>query len=224
VVQITTSPAGLFILVSLALGIEGSPLFVSSWALAFTAFVGASLFQFGFTKFCPLGIMLKKLGVPSNRPPPEVSEKTMSEETIRVELTQQQDYRFVTRFGGTVPDLVVDEPVPTGGGTGPSPKHLLAAAVGSCLADSLLFALRKFKQKPEPITCTVETGVGRNAQGRLRVQTMKAVLTLGVPASSLERLDRVLDQFEAFCTVSQSVGAGIAITVEVWDAAGARLK
>ncbi len=56
--------AGLFILVSLALGIEGSPLFVSKWALAFTAFVGANLFQFGFTKFCPLGIMLRKLGVP----------------------------------------------------------------------------------------------------------------------------------------------------------------
>jgi hypothetical protein len=56
--------AGLFILVSLALGIEGSPLFVSKWALAFTAFVGANLFQFGFTNVCPLGWMLKKLGVP----------------------------------------------------------------------------------------------------------------------------------------------------------------
>ena len=56
--------AGLFILVSLALGVEGSPLFVSRWALAFTAFVGANLLQFGFTRFCPLGIMLKKLGVP----------------------------------------------------------------------------------------------------------------------------------------------------------------
>ena len=56
--------AGLFILVSLALGIEGSPLFVSRWALAFTAFVGANLFQFGFTNVCPLGFILKKLGVP----------------------------------------------------------------------------------------------------------------------------------------------------------------
>jgi DUF2892 family protein len=56
--------AGLFILVSLALGIEGSPLFVSRWALAFTAFVGANLFQYGFTKFCPLGVILRKLGVP----------------------------------------------------------------------------------------------------------------------------------------------------------------
>jgi hypothetical protein len=58
--------AGLFILVSLALGIEGSPLFLSKWALAFTAFVGANLLQFGFTKVCPLGFILKKLGVPES--------------------------------------------------------------------------------------------------------------------------------------------------------------
>lgn len=56
--------AGIFIMVSLALGIEGSPVFVSPWALAFTAFVGANLFQFGFTNFCPMGIILRKLGVP----------------------------------------------------------------------------------------------------------------------------------------------------------------
>ena len=55
--------AGSFILLSLALGVEGSPLFVSHWALAFTAFVGANLLQFGFTNFCPLGLILRKLGV-----------------------------------------------------------------------------------------------------------------------------------------------------------------
>ena len=55
--------AGLFIMTSLALGVEGSPLFVSKWALAFTAFVGANLFQFGFTNFCPLAMILRKLGV-----------------------------------------------------------------------------------------------------------------------------------------------------------------
>ena len=56
--------AGSFILISLALGVEGSPLFVSQWALAFTAFVGANLLQFGFTNVCPLGWMLRKAGVP----------------------------------------------------------------------------------------------------------------------------------------------------------------
>jgi hypothetical protein len=56
--------AGSFILVSLLLGVEGSPLFVSRWFLAFTAFVGANLLQFGFTNVCPLGFILKKLGGP----------------------------------------------------------------------------------------------------------------------------------------------------------------
>ena len=56
--------AGLFILTSLLLGVEESPLFVSRWALAFTAFVGANLLQFGFTNFCPLGLILRKLGGP----------------------------------------------------------------------------------------------------------------------------------------------------------------
>jgi hypothetical protein len=56
--------AGSFILISLALGVEASPLFISKWALAFTAFVGANLLQFGFSNVCPLGMILKKLGVP----------------------------------------------------------------------------------------------------------------------------------------------------------------
>ncbi len=56
--------AGSFILISLALGVSGSPVYVSSWWLAFTAFVGANLLQFGFTNACPLGWVLRKLGVP----------------------------------------------------------------------------------------------------------------------------------------------------------------
>ncbi len=56
--------AGFFVMLSLALGIEASPIFVSPWFLAFTAFVGANLFQSGITGFCPPSILLKKLGVP----------------------------------------------------------------------------------------------------------------------------------------------------------------
>ena len=55
--------AGTFILLSLALGVEASPIFMSKYWLWFTAFVGANLFQYGLTKFCPMGIILKKLGV-----------------------------------------------------------------------------------------------------------------------------------------------------------------
>jgi hypothetical protein len=41
--------------------------FISRWALAFTAFVGVNLFQYGFTHVCPLGFVLKKLGVPESK-------------------------------------------------------------------------------------------------------------------------------------------------------------
>lgn len=55
--------AGIFILVSLALGVPESPLFVSKYFLWVTAFVGANLLQSSFTRFCPLEMMLKKAGV-----------------------------------------------------------------------------------------------------------------------------------------------------------------
>lgn len=55
--------AGFFVLISLALGVEASPLFHNTNWLWLTAFVGANLLQSGFTKFCPLDLMLKKAGV-----------------------------------------------------------------------------------------------------------------------------------------------------------------
>lgn len=50
--------AGTFILISLIL----SQLFSPMW-LWFTAFVGVNMLQTAFTGFCPLVIILKKLGV-----------------------------------------------------------------------------------------------------------------------------------------------------------------
>jgi uncharacterized OsmC-like protein len=148
----------------------------------------------------------------------------MSENPITVTLTQQQDYRFDIRFDDNMPVLTSDEPAPLGTGQGPSPVQLLCAAVGNCLSDSLLFALRKFKQQPEPLRCEVQAQVGRNAEGRMRVLEMVATLHLGVSASQLAQLDRVISQFESFCTVTQSVGQGIPIQVRVLDGDGRVLK
>jgi organic hydroperoxide reductase OsmC/OhrA len=66
--------------------------------------------------------------------------------------------------------------------------------------------------------------VGRNAEGRMRVLGITARLHLGVAAAQLEHLDRVLSQFEDFCTVTQSVRAAIPVTVQVFDAQGVQLK
>jgi hypothetical protein len=57
--------AGSFILLSLALGIEASPIFASKYFLFFTAFVGLNLFQSGLTNFCPLNNFLAKRGIKS---------------------------------------------------------------------------------------------------------------------------------------------------------------
>ncbi len=56
--------AGLFILLSIALGAPASPLFVSTYWLWFTVFVGANLFQSGLTQWCLMEKILKKAGVP----------------------------------------------------------------------------------------------------------------------------------------------------------------
>lgn len=56
--------AGAFVLASLGLGY-----WVSPYWYFFTAFVGANLFQSGFTNWCPMMNILRWLGVP-DRPTP----------------------------------------------------------------------------------------------------------------------------------------------------------
>jgi hypothetical protein len=50
--------AGIFVLISLALGY-----FVSPYFFLFTAFVGFNLIQSSFTHWCPLENILKKVGI-----------------------------------------------------------------------------------------------------------------------------------------------------------------
>lgn len=59
--RIVRVTAGSFVLLSLALGV-----FVSPYWFLFTAFVGLNLFQSSFTQWCPLEIVLIRLGVRSD--------------------------------------------------------------------------------------------------------------------------------------------------------------
>lgn len=141
-----------------------------------------------------------------------------------VTITRQSGYQFLVDFGETLPHLLVDEPAPLGQGAGPAPDHLLLAAVANCLSASLLFALQKFKQDPGALIATATPEMGRNENKRLRIQRIHVQLELGKTAAELEHLDRVLAQFEEFCTVSMSVRQGIAIDLQVRDGAGAVLN
>ncbi len=145
-------------------------------------------------------------------------------EPIEVTLSQRRDYQFEIRFSAAGPALLADEPAPLGTGEGPGPAQLLVAAVANCLSDSLLFALRKFGQAAEPMTAKASGSIGRNEHGRMRVQQIAVQIHLGRPAESLQHLDRILGQFEDFCTVTQSVRAGIDVQVEVFDSSGTKLK
>ncbi|MBU3594268.1 OsmC family protein [Polynucleobacter sp. 71A-WALBACH] len=137
------------------------------------------------------------------------------EPTVR--LVQQSDYQFAIYYSEEKDPIYGDEPPPLGRSQGATPSQFLLAGVANCLSDSLLFALRKFKQNPEPIETTASCEIGRNAENRLRILAIQVEIRVGVPGGSLENLDRVLAQFQDFCTVSSSVSLGIPVNVTVID-------
>jgi organic hydroperoxide reductase OsmC/OhrA len=145
----------------------------------------------------------------------------MAEGTFTIELVQQADYRFEARFDDpALPPLVTDEPPPLGAGAGPNPARLLGTAVANCLAASLLFSLRKFRNQVEPLSAAATVSMVRNAQNRLRIGRIAVDLHLAGTAADVKSLDRVLAQFEDFCVVTQSVRAGITVDVRVLDRDG----
>ncbi len=150
----------------------------------------------------------------------------MSEsETIRLTITQESDYAFRVAFDDTLlPPLLVDESPPLGGGKGPDPARLLAAAIGNCLGASLLFALRKFKNAPGTIVARVRAEHARSEKGRLRIGKVAVEITLPEAAAEYTQIERILAQFEAFCTVTESVRAGVPVEVTVKDGTGAVLR
>lgn len=148
----------------------------------------------------------------------------MSTPAPRVDLHQVEDYAFDLHFGPGLPALRVDEPPPLGRGQGPTPVQLLTAAVANCLSDSLLYALRRQGDAPEPLTTRAQARVGRNPDGRLRVLGLEVSIQLGVPAACLPGLASVLAHFEDFCTVSQSVAPAIPVTLSLRDLDGRVLR
>jgi organic hydroperoxide reductase OsmC/OhrA len=147
------------------------------------------------------------------------------ESDFTIELVQLADYRFETHFdNAAVPALLTDEQAPLGGDAGPNPSRLLLTSVANCLMASLLFAMRKFKNEPGPLRAVAKASIVRNANNRLRIGRIAVDLHLGVMASKVNMLDRILGQFEEFCIVTQSIRAAIPVDVRVLDTAGTVLQ
>jgi uncharacterized OsmC-like protein len=144
----------------------------------------------------------------------------MESKPIELRLQQLEGYAFRVEFGDGIADLVTDEPAPLGAGRGPNPSRLLLAAIANCLAASLTFALRKFRNEPGPLDVRVTGELARNAAGRWRIPRARVELTLAEHPGAHQHLDRILAQFEDFCVVTQSVRDGIDVEVVVRDADG----
>lgn len=149
----------------------------------------------------------------------------MSDTGFKLRLTQQTNFQFLVEFLDTeIPPITTDEPPPLGENAGPNPSRMLAAAVANCLAASLMFALKKFKNEPDPVTVEVDVQMTRNDAKRLRVGAVDVAIKLGKPGAAFEHLDRVLAQFEDFCVVTQSVRDGFEVNVAVRDSEDVLLK
>lgn len=145
------------------------------------------------------------------------------EKRVTVRLHREEAFRLKVEFEDEhTPPLVVDEHPPLGEGAGPTGVELLASAVGTCLSQSLLFCLQRSRIDVESLDTEVEATVGRNDQGRLRVLGIQARLRPvlagnGEGEAGSGRMKRCLGLFEEFCTVAQSIGAGIPIEVTVTE-------
>lgn len=141
--------------------------------------------------------------------------------SFSVNLTLLEGYVFKVDFGD-MGDILTDEAPPLGNGEGPNPSRLVAAAVGNCLCASLLFALRKAKEQPGGVSAVV-TGDLERQDGRWRIGRLDVKLQVE-NAQTLQQLPAVLEKFEEYCIVTQSIRQGIPVNVEVVDQDGKVLK
>jgi uncharacterized OsmC-like protein len=140
----------------------------------------------------------------------------MDERRFVVRLARRQNYEFAAGFDEVdAPELVIDEPAPLGGGHGPNASRVLGAAVGHCLAASLLFCLAKARVSVADLDVRVEGTVARNDAGRLRLTGLSVTLSPALAPADRERIKRCVDLFEDFCIVTGSVRQGVPVRVEV---------
>ena len=137
-------------------------------------------------------------------------------ETFAVRLTLGSGNGFRVDFDdGHLEPLVVEERQPRGTERGPSPMRLLAAAVASSLAASLLDCLRKVRVPIDGFGANAVTTVSRDKSGHLCVDRIRVILDPRVPPSARDQLSKCAEQFERNCTLAMSVRQGIDIRVSM---------
>lgn len=92
---------------------------------------------------------------------------------------------------------------------------MLGAAVGSCLASSLLFCGDKMRAPVKSLNARVSVDKVRDEHQHLRIGTIRVTLAVKAPEHSRERFERCTKLFEDYCTVTASVRQGIPVDVVI---------
>lgn len=131
-----------------------------------------------------------------------------------VSVERLEGYEFRIRFDKEqYGDLRSDEPYPLGGDSAPNAARFLAAAVGNCLAASLVFCASKSKTELIDLTSEVRVALVRNQRKRVRIGHIQVKLVPKIATSA--NLEACLEVFQDFCVVTESVRNGIDVQVAV---------
>lgn len=134
---------------------------------------------------------------------------------FEIRVVQEDGYRFQISFDKAYAALAMDEPSPLGADSAPNGMRILAAAIGNCLSASLVFCLGKHGVKLEHgLVARVRMEIVRNEEKRLRVGHVRVELVVP-PDVAPDALDACRSSFESFCTVTESVRAGIPVEVVI---------
>lgn len=148
-------------------------------------------------------------------------------EHFSVTLKHKDAYRFDVEFEDKFADFepfLSDEPQPMGTNQGPSPAHMLIAAVANCLSVSFMFAVNRAKQDVNGIVTKATCHIGRNENRHFRVVKIDVAIQIEKNAEEVAELADILSRFEGISTISRSVLEGVPIETVVFDKSGKKLK
>lgn len=135
--------------------------------------------------------------------------------TFSIRVEQTDGFEFRVKFDREqYAELALDEPAPLGRDHAPNAARVLAAAVGNCLAASLVFCLKRAKVTVEKVAADVSVEIVRNDKKRLRIGKIDVALHAPLPPDH-PALAACRGTFEDFCIVTASVRQGIPVDVRV---------
>ena len=149
-------------------------------------------------------------------------------QNFSVTLTHKDAYRFEVEFTDSAfadfGPFLTDEPEPLGSNLGPSPVHMLIAAVANCLSASFLVAVNRASQNVGGLVTKASARIGRNEDRHFRVAEINVEIQISKEAGDIAEIEDILSRFVRISTVSLGVFEGIPINTIVTDPTGRPLR